>query len=57
MKKSQVTRPDPSRRKLALRSETVRILTEREITLVAAGNCVHASVNSQSNLLDPAGAC
>lgn len=46
------TRPD----KLSLRSETLRILTERELILVAAGNCLNASVYSQTTA-DAGGTC
>lgn len=34
--------------KLSLRAETIRTLTERELILVVAGNCVNASMFSQN---------
>ena len=55
-------KPDASPRrmktnKLSLRIETIRILTERELTLVLAGNCVNASAYSQNTSSNLAGGC
>ena len=57
MKKSSFTHDNSKAHKLSLRSETVRILTERELILVAAGNCVNASTQSQNIASNLVGAC
>ena len=43
MKRSITTRRSIHSNKLSLRAETIRILTERELVLAVAGNCVYAS--------------
>jgi len=43
--------------KLSLRSQTLRILTERELTLVMAGNCVNGSIYSQGSTANLIGGC
>jgi hypothetical protein len=57
MKKSDSTHTNSKTHKLSLRAETVRILTERELILVAAGNCVNASMQSQISTANLVGAC
>jgi hypothetical protein len=57
MKKSDSTHNNSKTHKLSLRSETVRILTERELILVAAGNCVNASSYSQNTTSNLVGVC
>ncbi len=47
MKKSPSAHCSKQPRKLSLRSEIVRMLTEHELTLVAAGNCVNGSGQTQ----------
>ncbi|HSK04188.1 MAG TPA: hypothetical protein VK932_23200 [Kofleriaceae bacterium] len=53
MKKSTTAHARKQLPKLSLRSETVRMLTEHELTLVAAGNCVNGSgqTHISTNLL------
>ncbi len=48
MKKSITSHRNVGITRLSLRSETIRMLTERELTLVVAGNCVKASGFSQN---------
>jgi hypothetical protein len=57
MKQPKTTRDHAKADKLSLRSETVRILTERELILVAAGNCVNGSMISQGTVTNLVGAC
>lgn len=49
MKKSPFTHARKQPHKLSLRSETIRMLTEHELTLVAAGNCMNGSAVTQNN--------
>jgi hypothetical protein len=53
MKKSFVAHANKQHPKLSLRSETVRMLTQHELTLVVAGNCVNGSsqTNHETNLV------
>ncbi len=53
MKKSPIAHASKQLRKLALRSETIRMLTEHELTIVVAGNCVNGSSQThiETNLL------
>ncbi len=48
MKKPFTAHRNTGLAKLSFRSETIRVLTERELTLVVAGNCVKASEFSQN---------
>ena len=57
MKKTNSTQNRSQADKLSLRSETIRILTERELFLVAAGNCVKASMDSQNSTTYLNGVC
>jgi len=57
MKKSNPARGNLKFKQLSLRSETIRILTERELTLVRAGNCLEGSVVTQDAAMALAGAC
>ena len=57
MKKSNSTQNRSQTDKLSLRSETIRILTERELILVAAGNCVTGSMESQATAANLDGVC
>jgi hypothetical protein len=57
MKNPQRSRAHAGPDKLSLRTETLRILTERELILVAAGNCLNASAYSQQTTTSPEGAC
>jgi hypothetical protein len=43
MKRSNYSRNNVNSYKLSLRAETVRVLTERELALVVAGDCVYGS--------------
>jgi hypothetical protein len=47
MKKSRIKYAHEKAPTLSLRRETLRILTARELTLVAAGNCLNGSDPSQ----------
>lgn len=53
--RSPVTRERSNPARLSLRAETLRALTARELTLVAAGNCLNGSLMSQTSNL--AGTC
>lgn len=57
MKKTRVIRDRSKSGKLSLRSEAIRILTARELTLVVAGSCLNASVYSQGSTANLAGTC
>jgi hypothetical protein len=57
MKKSSITNNDSKPGRLSFRPETIRILTERELTLVVAGNCVKGSVVSQATTSTLVGTC
>lgn len=60
MKKSRRSRVAHDRLKsvrLALRAETLRALTAQELVLVAAGNCLNGSYDSQRTTLNLAGTC
>jgi len=49
--KSHVTCEYSKSGRISLRSQTLRILTARELTLVVAGNCLNGSMLSQSTNL------
>lgn len=51
MKKSPVAHAGKQPPRLSLRSETVRMLTQHELTLIVAGNCVQGSshTNNETN--------
>lgn len=51
MKKSHGSHRHANSNKLTLRGETVRILTDRELTVVIAGNCVYGSVPTMPTAL------
>jgi hypothetical protein len=57
MKKSTSTLMSAGNQKLSFRPETIRVLTERELTLVAAGNCLKASAHSQETSSEQLGIC
>lgn len=57
MKKHDIARNNARINKLALRSETIRVLSEQELTLVVAGNCLNASVYSQTTSTNLPGVC
>jgi hypothetical protein len=57
MKKTSVIRDRSKSGKLSLRSEAIRTLTARELTLVVAGNCLNASMYSQGMTMNLAGTC
>ena len=57
MKKPLASYRNTKTSKLSLRSDTIRILTERELTLVVAGNCIDASMISQKITTNLAGIC
>jgi hypothetical protein len=57
MKKSMIARKNAATHKLSLHSETIRMLTGRELTLVVAGNCLDGSMASQITSTMFAGAC
>ena len=57
MKKLKLSPDHATPDKLSLRAETLRLLTERELILVAAGNCMNASAYSQGSTTLPGGTC
>ena len=57
MKRTVTSSTDPRADRLALRSETIRMLTERELVLVVAGNCLQASLITQNATTDRVGIC
>lgn len=57
MKKSANARKSTANQRLTFSPETIRVLTERELTLVAAGNCLNASGYSQTSSSDRNGTC
>jgi hypothetical protein len=57
MKKPEISHRSTKTDKLPLRSETIRILTERELTLVVAGDCIYASLATQKTATNAAGVC
>ena len=57
MKKLNATHKNTNSNRLPLRSETVRILTARELSLVAAGNCFNGSQQSQNGGTNLVGVC
>lgn len=57
MKKSMTRRESTEPQKLSFRPETIRILTEQQLTLVAAGNCLNASMYSQNSTAGQFGTC
>jgi hypothetical protein len=57
MKKSKATHKYVDRSKLSIRLETVRILTEHELSLVVAGNCVYGSAYTQQADTKIVGTC
>ena len=57
MKKSMRAHRNTGLKKLPFCPETIRILTEQELTLVVAGNCLNASVVSQMTSTNERGTC
>jgi hypothetical protein len=57
MKRSSGGVRDPKSQKMALRSETLRVLTQQELAVVAAGNCLNGSGISQETAAPLVGVC
>lgn len=57
MKRSGWGVRDSKSQKMSLRSETLRVLTQQELAVVAAGNCVNGSHMSQETATALIGVC
>jgi hypothetical protein len=57
MKRSSWGARDSKSQKMSLRSETLRVLTQQELAVVIAGNCVNGSQISQETTAALLGIC